>query len=388
MNPAHGIDYLIDYYVILRVKRDADAHTIKKAYHDQQLLYHPDRYAHLAPEFQNQAETRSRIITDAYKILYDPSRRAAYDEELASWKGSISQDGMAIVDPTKPYFSCAALLFPSDEGEIEKLISQAMDTLSGYNPDTFELIQALFLATKDPPEKIRKAYQEQLDKKDRYLSIKESTVWGKIGFRNQPVGVGKVISLTHRKEIAETIEKNRGVLEKEVARTLMMLGTGELKAIGPGGEELQAVCTQNPQQALQIYYTKAMERFESVSAEITALADERVKVAQKRLDSITCVYIPAEQLRCSRLILVVRTPEFTKGFHFHLISESHVVSDTVLSAKEIEELQDPACANQWIEKGHSIMFMDLLVGIDAMDQVQKSVQRHFEEFLKTSGQTP
>lgn len=386
MDPAHGIDYLIDYYAILRVKRDADAHTIKKAYHDQQFLYHPDRYAHLAPEFQKQAEARSRIVTDAYKILYDSSGRAAYDEKLASWKGSISQDGTAIVDPTKSYFSCAALLFSPDEGEIKKLIDTVMDQLSGYNPGTFELVEALFHATKDPTEKVKRAYQEQLQKKDMYLSIKENMAWAKIGFHNQPVG--GMISLVHGKEITETIEKNRGVLEKEIARTLMMLGTGELKAIGPGGEELQAACTQNPQQALQIYYTKAMERFGSVSGEITALADERVNVAEKRLDSIICVYIPAEQLRCSRLILVVRTPEFTKGFHFHLISESHVVSDIVLSAKEVEELQDPACANQWIEKGHSIMFMDLLVGIDATDQVQRSVQRHFEEFLKTSGQTP
>lgn len=380
MNPTHDVDYLIDYYAILKVKRDADIHTIKKAYHDQQLLYHPDRYAHLAPEFQKQAEQRSRIITDAYKILCDSVARTAYDIKLINWKGSISHDGTAIVDPTKPYFSCGALLFLPDEGEIKKRIDAVMDQASGYNPETFELIEALFDAMKDPTEKVKRAYQEQLEKKDMYLSIKENMAWAKIGFHNQPIG--GMISLAHGKEIAETIEKGRRVVEKEIARTLMMLGTGELKAIGPGGEELQTACTQNPEQALQIYYAKAVEQFEVVSGEISALANERVKVTEKRLDSITCVYVPPEQSRCSRLILVAHTPEFNTGFHFRLEGRFRVVSNTVLSPEELKQIEDPMYVNQWIEKGYSVMFMEVLAGIDAMDQIQKFVQRHFEEFLK------
>ncbi|MDP3770580.1 MAG: J domain-containing protein [Candidatus Sungbacteria bacterium] len=380
MNPVHGVDYLIDYYVILRVKHDADLQTIKKAYHDQQLLYHPDRYEHLAPEFRNQAEERSRTITDAYEILSDLEKRTVYNEKLAHWKGSISKDGMAIVDPTKPYFSCSTLLFPSDQGEIEKLIAGAMNQISGYNPETFEVIEALFHATQDPSDKIRKAYQEQLAKKDTHLLVKENMAWATIGFHNQPMG--GAISLAHAKEIAQTIEQGRQKIGKEVARTLMMLGTGELKAIGPAGEELEIACTKDPEHALQIYYAKAIERFGAASEEITAFAQERIKVTEKRLDSIRCEYIPADQPCCSRLILVARIPECTKGFHFRLKDKMHVVSDTVLSPQELEQMDNPAYVNQWIEQGYSVMFMEMLIGIDAMDQIKKFAQQHFEDFLK------
>ena len=32
------------YYDILRIRRDADAATVKRAFHEFSLLYHPDRY--------------------------------------------------------------------------------------------------------------------------------------------------------------------------------------------------------------------------------------------------------------------------------------------------------------------------------------------------------
>ena len=38
------------YYDILRVGRDADAGTVKSAFHDFSLMYHPDRYVGSPPE--------------------------------------------------------------------------------------------------------------------------------------------------------------------------------------------------------------------------------------------------------------------------------------------------------------------------------------------------
>lgn len=63
-----------DYYDILGVSRDADADTIKKAYRKLALKYHPDRNPGSA-----EAEDLFKQATEAYEVLREPEKRAAYD---------------------------------------------------------------------------------------------------------------------------------------------------------------------------------------------------------------------------------------------------------------------------------------------------------------------
>ncbi len=62
-----------DYYEILGVERDADADVIKKAYRRLALQYHPDR------NDDPKAEENFKEATEAYEVLKDPEKRAAYD---------------------------------------------------------------------------------------------------------------------------------------------------------------------------------------------------------------------------------------------------------------------------------------------------------------------
>ncbi len=62
-----------DYYVLLGCPRTASEAEIKKAYRKLAMEYHPDRNS--APE----AEARFKEITEAYEVLRDPEKRAAYD---------------------------------------------------------------------------------------------------------------------------------------------------------------------------------------------------------------------------------------------------------------------------------------------------------------------
>ncbi len=63
-----------DYYEVLAVEKTADADTIKKAYRKLALQYHPDRNGG-----DKQADDRFREATEAYEVLRDDQKRAAYD---------------------------------------------------------------------------------------------------------------------------------------------------------------------------------------------------------------------------------------------------------------------------------------------------------------------
>lgn len=63
-----------DYYQILGVERNADDATIKKAYRKLAMKYHPDRN----PD-DKEAEEKFKEIGEAYEVLSDADKRAAYD---------------------------------------------------------------------------------------------------------------------------------------------------------------------------------------------------------------------------------------------------------------------------------------------------------------------
>ncbi len=64
-----------DFYEILGLGRDADDDTIKKAYRKLAMKHHPDRN----PDNKG-AEEKFKEAKEAYEILSDPQKRAAYDQ--------------------------------------------------------------------------------------------------------------------------------------------------------------------------------------------------------------------------------------------------------------------------------------------------------------------
>jgi len=64
-----------DYYEVLGVERSADDKEIKKAYRRLAMKYHPDRNPDDA-----EAEERFKEATEAYEILSDDQKKAAYDQ--------------------------------------------------------------------------------------------------------------------------------------------------------------------------------------------------------------------------------------------------------------------------------------------------------------------
>jgi len=64
----------VDYYQLLEVERGADDAALKAAYRRLAMKFHPDRNPGDAA-----AEQKFKAINEAYDVLKDPQKRAAYD---------------------------------------------------------------------------------------------------------------------------------------------------------------------------------------------------------------------------------------------------------------------------------------------------------------------
>lgn len=66
-----------DYYEVLGLGKNATDSDIKKAYRNLALKYHPDR---VTADKKKEAEEKFKEMSEAYEVLIDPRKKAAYDQ--------------------------------------------------------------------------------------------------------------------------------------------------------------------------------------------------------------------------------------------------------------------------------------------------------------------
>ncbi len=109
-----------DYYEVLGINKDADETTIKKAYRELAMKYHPDRNPG-----DNQAVERMKEINEAYAVLSDAKKRREYDAYgLEGIKGYSQEDIYRNVDFSSLFHEFGLRDFFSSRGDI-------FDTLFG-----------------------------------------------------------------------------------------------------------------------------------------------------------------------------------------------------------------------------------------------------------------
>lgn len=80
------------YYTILGVQPDARHDQIRKAFRERVRACHPDRVANLDEDLRRLAEEKMVELNEAYAVLRNPARRAAYDNRHGRRAAAVPAD--------------------------------------------------------------------------------------------------------------------------------------------------------------------------------------------------------------------------------------------------------------------------------------------------------
>jgi curved DNA-binding protein CbpA len=284
---------MVDHYSVLGVAADASAQEIQSAYRRLQKDYHPDRYAHLAPEMRARAEQKSQIVNESYAVLSDPEKRNEHDHKMAEWDGPVSSDGIPIIVIGQA--SIERYLLMDDERYASAIADQERmaNEIAGYDESVYEIVKEAVDEGVDTP-RTRRAWRDVLARRHQYLAFREACWWDRIGGRDHitddtPEGYAQLTE--------GNLESLRERQKGQLAAALLPLAQQRLLPAAKDAPDVPA------QDVVALTLQTADRRFDEAAAQILQLAHEREEIAQHRLDAVEPVYHNCSQIR-SELVIV------------------------------------------------------------------------------------
>jgi curved DNA-binding protein CbpA len=91
------------YYQLLNVPETSDVRTLRAAFFKLAAQLHPDRF-HTIPDaaLKDRLETIYARLGEAYRVLSNPERRAAYDRGLAAGQRRLDMSAREVTGPRNP----------------------------------------------------------------------------------------------------------------------------------------------------------------------------------------------------------------------------------------------------------------------------------------------
>ncbi|KAI8821544.1 hypothetical protein BJ741DRAFT_715607 [Chytriomyces cf. hyalinus JEL632] len=167
----------VDLYAQFGVPRDANASTIKKAYHRLCLKYHPDKLSNLSTDADRaSASAEFQKITHFHAILSDPDRRQRYDSTgfVGTVGGSDSDNGIDIQTPLEGWDAFFRTLWGSlTTDKIDSFMLQYRESneekgdliknYEKYSGNMAKILDATLFAIPDDEQRFRAIVQTALD---------------------------------------------------------------------------------------------------------------------------------------------------------------------------------------------------------------------------------
>lgn len=380
--PVEGVDFLVNHYSVLGISPDASVKDIHASFTKRMKDAHPDTYSGHDQQLKDQLAFKSRVLTNAHDVLTDPERRQQFDEQLGSWKGPVSKDGV----PVMAWRS----MMRETRGSLEPTLEKAR-MMSGFDPDMFSLLEEQYHASENPSEALKKAYSQALLRRDIYLSLQE-------GFLREAVSVEREgdfdVPRNYAAITARKVENARGKMNEEINEVAAMLASGRTLTMLGAGEAQAPNNTQNIDaiSAITLYREQQTKQFEDIAQEITRLAGEREAVIRERLTLLTGEYILKQDTLHNKLLIGVQISDDRNDIHWTELqfadTDEHNITASPANTitHEVKAgLTDEKNAQALIDQGYNLVVFPLQEGLSIQDQMLEIAHKHGEAYLHHQG---
>lgn len=384
-NLIHGIDYLVDYYALLGIEKDAAAEDITKAYREQVRQWHPDVVARASPQLQREAQFKTEILTEAYAVLSNPEKRTAYDEKLQTFDGPISTSGNPVIDLKRRRIDIDAIVSGAGWEEKQQIMDYAKQ-VSGYDEALFAVVKKHYEANPDNDEE--SAYKSMLQKKLAFLSALESIAWEDAGVANQDEPKMVFFPDEHVTRREEQLRDIEAVVAAGIDKRVNALAAGEAPKLLTAGKEYTEVDAKADALALkQELAETAIRNLHSHRDEIIGAASERAKVLEELLRFTEWEYYPGEQvfngLHDSLLILIAEKGAVKAGILYEMKEGVAVPSVQKLEKRLLGEMKCCRCFfEQFLDSGVSVAILYRNPELDILLEASYVMNEHVRRIKK------